>query len=89
MIAKESRVFVYDGKEYRIAKDQPVGDFPKEVLDKMVQFKLVEDDRVTEPAPVEPEIAMPEAPDEVVDEAGSTEDSTEPPAVQSSRRRKR
>jgi hypothetical protein len=42
MRAKVSRVFVYRGREYRLVAGTPVGDFPKEVIDKMLAFGLIE-----------------------------------------------
>ena len=42
MIAKEDRIFVVNGLEYRIRKNQSVGDLPEHVKDQLVKVGLVD-----------------------------------------------
>ncbi len=42
MLALKTRIFVHEGVEYRLVAGEPVEDVPKNVLDVMVEFGLVE-----------------------------------------------
>lgn len=49
MIAKETRIFVFEGKEYRIHAGESVRDLPKKVTDAMVSVGLVEKPKTAKP----------------------------------------